>query len=175
MKQLATITDKDITGADTLSTAKPRMAVDTVLFDDENNIALCHLGKFDFYTLPGGGVDPGEDLITAAKREVLEEAGCQCKILCEIGTVTENLGEIDCTQTRYTYIARVVGEKGDPQLTEREILLESTVCWHPFEKARQLIAQNIPKDCQQQFIKHRDMIVLNEVLANHADKIGGRP
>ena len=170
MKHLATITDKDITGAETLSTATPRIAVDTVLFDDENNIALCHLGKFDFYTLPGGGVDPGEDLMTAAKREVLEEAGCECEILCEIGTVTENLGEIDCTQTRYTYIARVVGEKSDPQLTDREILLESTVCWHPLKRAVKLITNNIPKDYQQQFIKHRDIIILNEVLANHADK-----
>ena len=56
MKHLLTITDKDIIGSDELSPAKPRIAVGIVLLDDENNIALSHIGIWDLHGLPGGGV-----------------------------------------------------------------------------------------------------------------------
>lgn len=38
-------------------------------------IALAHEGKFRSYVLPKGGVEAGEDLETAARREIMEEAG----------------------------------------------------------------------------------------------------
>jgi 8-oxo-dGTP pyrophosphatase MutT (NUDIX family) len=174
MKHLATITDKNITGADGLSTATPRIAVDTVLFDGEGNIALCHWGKSDFYSIPGGGVDPDEDLTTAAIRETLEETGCRAEITCEIGIVFENLAEIDFTQERYCFMACIIGEKGEPQLTDFEVFLESTISWHPLKKALQLIMDNTPKDHGLKFIQRRNIITLQEVLANHMDKIGGK-
>ena len=175
MKRLAAITDKDITGAESISTATPRIAAGTILFDNEDNIALCHLGKFDFYTLPGGGVDAGEDLITAAKREVLEETGCDCEIIDEVGAVFESRTEDDFTQERYIFIARVMGEKGEPQPTDFEVFLASTVDWYPLKKALQLVTDSIPKDYQQKYIRHRNIIILNEVLKNHAHMIGELP
>ena len=80
MKHLATITDKDITGSDALSTAEPRIAVDAVLFDQNNNIALLYLGKYDVHTLPGGGVDPDEDLITAVNAKPLKKLAINAKL-----------------------------------------------------------------------------------------------
>ena len=44
---------------------------------------LCNLNKRngeEYYTLPGGGQDLGEDLETALKREVKEEVGCDLSI-----------------------------------------------------------------------------------------------
>ena len=63
MKQLISLTDKDISGSDKLSSAKPRIAVGIVLFDDQNNIALSNIGIWDLHGLPGGGVDEGEDFL----------------------------------------------------------------------------------------------------------------
>jgi len=172
MKHLAAITDKDITGSDALSTTEPRIAVTAVLFDRDCNIALSYSSKMDIYSIIGGGVDLGEDLITAIKREILEEAGCHCEIICELGLTFESRAEINYTQTRYNYIARVVGEKGELQLTEDELSKDITVRWLPIEEALRLIKKSTPHDYNYKFIRHRDIIVLNEVLTNHAHLIG---
>lgn len=37
-------------------------------------------GDYDFWCLPGGGVDPGESLTDAFKREMVEELGVEPKI-----------------------------------------------------------------------------------------------
>ena len=173
MKHLATITDKDITGLDAISTAEPRTGVSAVLFDRDNNIALQHLSNCGLYTLVGGGVDPDEDLLTAIKREVLEEAGCNCEIICELGYTFESLAEANLAQNRYNYIARVIGEKGELQLTEDEISLGASVCWYPIEKAMLLIEESNPPYYVHKFIRVRDLIVLKEVITNHAHLIGG--
>ena len=175
MKHLATLTDKDISGAETLSTAKPRIAVNAVLLDDNGNIALCYYGKYNFYNIVGGGVDPGEDFSTALKRETLEETGCHCEIICEIGAIFENMGSIDFTQERYCFLARAIGERSEPQLTEEEIEWETSIEWHPIDRALQLVCDNkIGGYPTLEFLKQRDIIILNEVLTNHADKIGGK-
>ena len=80
MKHILTITDNVITGSNKLSSALPRIAVNAVLFDSKDNIALCYMSKYELHTLPGGGVESGEDLQMAVKREILEETGCQCVI-----------------------------------------------------------------------------------------------
>jgi len=79
MKHIITITDKEITGSNKLSSAEPRIAVNAVLFDVGGNIALSYMGKYDLHTLPGGGVEPGEDYHVALKREIWEETGCDCE------------------------------------------------------------------------------------------------
>ena len=172
MKRLATITDKDITGADGVLSAEPHIAVNAVLLDQNNKIAICHLAKHNVCTIVGGGVEYGEDLITAVKREVLEETGCNCEIICEIGSTFESRVELNETIERNYYLARVVGEKGELSLTEAEISQGVTVGWHTIKEALQLVKSNTSLTYQQKYIQYRDVIVLNEVLENHADKIG---
>lgn len=41
----------------------------------DGKIAMVYLKKFQCYKFPGGGIDPGEENITALIREVREEAG----------------------------------------------------------------------------------------------------
>ena len=50
-KLICTITDKDITGSEKLSSAKPRIAVGVILFDSDNNIALSHIGICKSFTV----------------------------------------------------------------------------------------------------------------------------
>lgn len=42
-----------------------------------NQILLLHTKRYDDYSLPGGGIDKGEDKTTALKRELQEETGAQ--------------------------------------------------------------------------------------------------
>jgi len=164
MKHLLTITDKDITGSEKLSAAEPRIAVNAVLFDADGNIALSYMGKYDLHTLPGGEVDPGEDLHAAVKREIWEETGCDCEIIKELGQINENRSEHDFTQDRYYYLARVVGEKGELHLTDEEINDNTTVVWHPLEQAIKTISEKQNDYYQHKFIQKRDIAALTEAL-----------
>ena len=165
MKNLITLTDKDIIGSDKLSSAKPRIAVGIVLFDSEDNIALQYVGKWELHSLPGGGVDDGEDFISAAKREAWEETGCQCEIIREIGRTYENRASDKFVQEKYHYLARVVGEKGELHLEDYEIASETTVRWYPLEQAIQiLLDEHQPGDIGSEFRIRRDMAVLEDVL-----------
>ena len=165
MKLIMTITDKDITGSDQLSNAQPRIAVNAVLFDGEGNIALSYRGSNDYYTLPGGGVEAGEDFPTALKRELWEETGCDCVITGELGRIKENRSEYDFTQERYYYMARVVGEKGELHLTEEEIADHTSVAWYPIEDALHIIAEKRLRNYRRQFVQKRDVAALTEALA----------
>lgn len=164
MKQLLYITDKDITGSDKLSNAKPRIAVGVVLLDSDNNIALYYGKNWNMYTLPGGGVDDNEDILAAVKREMWEETGCEIELIREIGVVFENRNEHDFTQEKYHYMASVVGDKGELHLTEKELATEATIHWYPLDKAVQIISTQQPSTYQQKFIKQRDIAVLEEVI-----------
>ncbi|MCL2362938.1 MAG: NUDIX hydrolase [Defluviitaleaceae bacterium] len=164
MKHLLSITDKDITGSDKLSSAEPRIAVGIVLFDDDNNIALSHIGIWDLHGLPGGGVDENEDFIEAVKREAWEEAGCQCEIIREIGKTYQNSKNDEFVQEKYHYLAKVIGEKGELHLEEYEIASETTVRWYPLEQAMQVISERKADSIGQEFMKRRDMAVLGEVI-----------
>lgn len=164
MKHILTITDKDITGSDKLSDAEPRIAVNAVLFDEDGKIALSYMRKIDLHTLPGGGVEPGEDLHSATKREIWEETGCKCRITGEIGRIYENRFEHDFTQERSYYIAQVIGEKGALHLTDEEIEEETTVVWYKPEQALKIIADKEKNSYQQKFIQMRDIAALKEAL-----------
>jgi len=164
MKHLLTITDKDVTGSEELSAAKPRIAVGVVLFDGDNNIAISHMGIWDIHMLPGGGVDEGEDLLSAVKREAWEETGCRCEIIGEIGKTFQNSAKDDFVQEKYYYLARVVGEKGELHLEDYEIASETTVRWCSLEQAIKIISEHKSDDTQYEFLKRRDVSVLKEAL-----------
>ena len=165
MKPLLTITDKDINGSDKLSTNEPRIAVGIVLFDEDKNIALSHIGIWDLHGLPGGGVDKGEDFITAVKREAWEEAGCHCEIINKIGMTYQNSAIDNFVQKKYYYLAKVVGEKGDLHLEDYEIASQTTVRWYPLKQTIQIISERKANNVGEEFFKRRDIAVLNEVIS----------
>ncbi len=46
----------------------------------QNQILLNNFGKGEYYNIPGGGVEPGETIRQAVKREVLEESGLDVSV-----------------------------------------------------------------------------------------------
>lgn len=59
-----------------------RLAVSTAVFDTRGQVLLVHQTYGSrWWALPGGWVDPGEDLAEAARRECREETGYEVRIL----------------------------------------------------------------------------------------------
>ncbi len=78
MKKFITLTDSDIfpdKESSSVSEWKDRKTVKVILTTDEDRIALVTNSIHGLYLLPGGGVDEGEEVFTAANRECQEEIG----------------------------------------------------------------------------------------------------
>lgn len=168
MNLIYKITDKDVLGMDGICNAEPRYTARAVMKNSENLYAVMYCKKFDIYSLPGGGIENGENRRQALEREILEETGCSCDLVLEIGCVYENRNHAHYTQYSYYYLVETKGKIQDTELTETEITNKTQVQWHPFEKVRDLIFNQNTETAQQKFLQARDKAALN-YYANHFD------
>jgi 8-oxo-dGTP diphosphatase len=60
------------------------LAAGGVVVRPSGEVALVHRPKYDDWSLPKGKLDPGEDFVQAALREVEEETGLRCRLVCEL-------------------------------------------------------------------------------------------
>lgn len=162
MKLICTLNDKRILGREGLSRKAPRLAARGILRDGEGLYALIYSANWDLYNLPGGGVEEGEDLLTTLKRELLEETGCLCRDIREVGIVEENRAREDFTQTNYYFSATAARTSGGPRLTEDERANGAEVQWRTFEKLVKLVSAQEFDRIQCKYIKARDMAALEE-------------
>ena len=90
MKTLKTIYDTDV-GYNNPEPKeyKLRNAARAVIFDTDKKVALLHATKKSYHKLPGGGIEDGEDMQAALKRELLEEIGCEANNLRDLGIIEE--------------------------------------------------------------------------------------
>jgi ADP-ribose pyrophosphatase YjhB (NUDIX family) len=97
-----------------------RVAAYAVITDADDRILLAHWneGRRAAWTLPGGGLEPGEDPERAARREVREETGYRVALQALLGIhsrvipegkrlATESSGPLHTL--RIVYRARIVG------------------------------------------------------------------
>lgn len=77
-------------------------------------------GKATLIETAGGGVEQGEDLITAIKRELKEELGVQVDVVCKIGVVSDYYNLIHRHNRNHYFLCRV-NTFGEKNLTIDEI------------------------------------------------------
>ena len=147
-----------------------REAARAIVLDNENKIALLHVSKRNYYKLPGGGIEVGEDRVTALRRECQEEIGCDVEVIGEIGMITEYRKMFTLTQVSYCYLARVRGAKGAPHLEEGEIEDGFKEVWLPYEEVERAMAGSAATKPQETlYIVPRDTLLIKEAgehLAN---------
>ena len=118
------------------NTYRTREAVRAIVFDENNLVPILHATKNNYYKLPGGGIEAGEDHKEALRRECLEEIGTDVEVLNEVGTIVEYRSKQNLKQISHCYIAKTVGEKRPPELTENEISEGFVQIWTSFEDAK---------------------------------------
>src|SRR3954465_15958654 len=83
------------------------------------------------WEMPGGRVEPGEDVVQAAVREVAEETGCEVEVEALLG-VDNRVSEPKMLMVRF----RCRYLSGEPRPSDET----PEVGWFPYDEARAMIA-----------------------------------
>ena len=102
-----------------------RHIVRAIVIDDLGNFYFVRadrdddFGKGSIIETAGGGVETGEDLKTAIKRELLEELGAEVEVITKIGVVSDYYNLIHRHNINNYFLCRVIS-LGERNLTEDE-------------------------------------------------------
>ncbi len=107
----------DATTAEQCKDLVPVDRVRAVVFRD-GKILLVKLPNIGLTVLPGGGVVPGESLVSALRREVKEETGYDITDITPTFELTEYYA--DEAWRHVFFRCKAVGEADEPDLTEEE-------------------------------------------------------
>ena len=96
-----------------------RQIVRAIVFDDEGWLYFTratrddHFGKATLIETSGGGVERGEDLLSAIHRELREELGAEVEVVAKIGVVSDYYNLIHRHNVNHYYLCRATsfGEK----------------------------------------------------------------
>ncbi len=102
-----------------------RQIVRAIVFDDDGTLYFVRarrddeFGKATLIETSGGGVEPGEDLITAIRRELKEELGAEVDVCEKIGVVSDYYNLIRRHNINHYFLCRV-RSFGEKHLTQDE-------------------------------------------------------
>ena len=162
MRQICELNDRIVLGTEGLSTKAPRITARAIVKNQDGLYAVMYADKFKLHSLPGGGVEDGEDVLTALRREVYEETGCACDEIQELGIVAENRASLDYTQINYYFVVTTTHTPGKNNLTESELDSRTVVKWVDFDELMQLINDQEFDRVQGKYLKARDVAALRE-------------
>jgi 8-oxo-dGTP diphosphatase len=143
-----------------------RKSARAILINKAGEMATQYLSTYSYHKLPGGGVDQGETVEEALKREVLEEVGCDCEIIKPIGVTIEYRNKYNMLHISYAFAAQVVGEIGEPALEEGEIEEGQSTLWLPPSEVLAKMETDTPGKFEGHFILEREKTFLKEFLSN---------
>ena len=147
-----------------------RKAARAVVFDKENKIGLLYISTKNYYKLPGGGIEEGEEIKIALDRECEEELGVQVEVLKEIGCIFEYRAQFKLLQTSYCFLARTSSDKKTPNFTDEEKSSGFKIVWVEPKEAMLLLNLKLTPDYEGKFIEERDFCFLNKALEEEINR-----
>ena len=139
-----------------------REAARGVFFDEQGQIPVLFVANDNYHKLPGGGIDSGEDRLTALKRELQEETGCEIEVTGELGEVLEYRSKWNLKQTSYCYYGKIIS-KGEQHFMEDEIAAGFQVVWMSLDDAIATLEKDNSERYDCFFMKQRDLAILQAV------------
>lgn len=159
-KVIGELTDKIVLGSEGLSTKEPRKTSRAILINEDGKYAVMYAKRFNLHSLPGGGIDDGEDETAALIREVMEETGCTCDIIEPLGIVSENRYHADFTSLSYYFVVKTKSTNNVLHLTEAEVENGTILKWCAFDEMIHLIKDINHETNQRKFLQARDLLAL---------------
>ena len=133
----------------------------------DHKAAMIHSLKYNYYKFPGGGIEAGEDHITALQREVKEETGLTVipGSISEFGNVLRmqkgNEGpDVIFVQENFYYICEVENTVGEQELDPYEKEAEFELSFVTIEEAIRENAAFKSDDLIEQMMIDRERRVL---------------
>jgi len=132
-----------------------------------NEILLLYTERYDDFSLPGGGVDDGEDIIEGLKRELSEETGAQnIREVIPFGKYEEYR---QCTRTEfdlvfitsYCYLCKIDDELGATKYESYEKKNGMTPRWIDINKAIDHNQKTLSNSPKSGFSIERELYLLN--------------
>lgn len=116
-----------------------RPTVKVLILNDKNEVLIINNGL-----LPGGGIEDGEDDITALRREIIEEVGMTVSDVAERDTIIQYRNYLNKKYIIHGYTARYVDSLAytSPQ-DDGEA--QFTYGWYNLEDAKKLLDESIRK------------------------------
>lgn len=94
------------------------MGVFAVIFNEKQQVLLCHRRDKDLWNLPGGGVDIEELPDNAILREIEEEITCKSQIISLIGIYNK----VKQNELVYCYLVKLIA--GTPAITNEADIIK---------------------------------------------------
>jgi ADP-ribose pyrophosphatase YjhB (NUDIX family) len=132
-------------------------AVRAVIIDEDLNTPILNVKNGEYYKIPGGTIEEGEDVERALEREIREEAGCKIEVIKKIGTHQFDVGEKNKTYHSTCYLAKLIGEKNEAEFDEWEKSRNFVLVWMNIDKAIDLFENTHPRDLYEIIIHGRDL------------------
>lgn len=163
-KTIGKLTDRNVLGTDGMSSKEPRKKSRAILINDDDKIAVMYERASNCYALPGGGIEEGEDEVSALVREIAEETGCACDTIEPLGIISENRYHADSTHISYFFVVHTKTKHNALHLTDEEVALGTTLKWCSLDEALKRIRSNDLDTNQKRFLQARDLVALNEYI-----------
>lgn len=165
MKRILTITEETFgrPKPDPTTNFTKRESARAVVTNSTGEVYLLYVTSHGYHKLPGGGIDPGEAVREALKREILEEVGCLSQIGKEIGEIVEfrHYEDESLEQYSYSFFAQQVGERGEQHLEQGEIDEgHDLVIANNLDHAIRLLENDQPNNTEGAYIRLRDLTIL---------------
>ncbi|AOZ94129.1 NUDIX domain-containing protein [Paenibacillus crassostreae] len=167
MRLIREIDDTQITGEEMNLmdiTFNVRKSSRAIVSNSSEQVAIIYVSKDKYHKLPGGGIEEGENYMSALHRELMEEAGVEVNVLGDIGMIMEYRKDHRLFQISNCYNTEMIGELVEPSLTKDERSKGFVLKWVSLDEAIVLLENDHPRNYAGKFIKERDLTFLKEAV-----------